>query len=295
MNLFNCSTAAEFLAIARAALEANEAANNLMYGLALRLEAYPERIQTPPYFAAVQAEGELLAAAIMTPPHNLVVLSTQAAHERAAFERIARDLHENGWLVPGVLGPNQPALAFAQAWQRLTGQTFALAMHERVYELRAVIPPPHPGGSMRPALEADLELAARWMLEFETEAIPQELHSLESTRETVRQKIVDWDFYLWEDGAPVSLAGRTRPTPHGWTVGPVYTPPEQRGKGYATALTAELSQLLLDSGKQFATLFTNLANPTSNSIYQKIGYRPVCNFDMYRFSRTEQHPTKTEK
>jgi uncharacterized protein len=284
MNLQPYSTAAEFLAVARAALEANEAANNLMYGLALRLEEHPERIQTPPYYAAVQAEGALIAAAIMTPPYNLVVLSTQATPDRAAFDCLARDLQEKGCPVPGVLGPNQTALTFAQAWQALTGQTFALAMHERVYELRAVIPPPQPAGMMRPVLEADLELAARWLVDFESEAIPQEQHSLEDARATVRQKIADWDFYLWEDEVPVALAGRTRPIPHGWTVGPVYTPPQYRGKGYATALTAELSQLLLDSGKQFVTLFTNLANPISNSIYQKIGYRPVCDFDMYRFN-----------
>ncbi len=79
------------------------------------------------------------------------------------------------------------------------------------------------------------------------------------------------------------MAGKSRPTAHGISVGPVYTPPSLRGRGYATALVAELSQHLLDSGYQFTTLFTDLANPTSNSIYQKIGYQPVCDFTEYAF------------
>jgi predicted GNAT family acetyltransferase len=81
----------------------------------------------------------------------------------------------------------------------------------------------------------------------------------------------------------VALAGRNRSTPHGYCIGPVFTPPQFRGRGYATALTAALSQALLEGGKQFTALFTDLANPTSNSIYQKIGYRPLCDFDEYRF------------
>jgi predicted GNAT family acetyltransferase len=81
----------------------------------------------------------------------------------------------------------------------------------------------------------------------------------------------------------VALAGKSRITPHGACIGPVYTPVERRCRGYAPALTAALSQHILDGGKQFVTLFTNLANPTSNSIYMKIGYTPVCDFDRYHF------------
>ncbi len=81
----------------------------------------------------------------------------------------------------------------------------------------------------------------------------------------------------------VSLAGKTRPMPHGIVIGPVYTPPELRGHGYASAVTAGLSQHLLDSGYQFVALFTNLANPISNSIYMKIGYKPLGDFNEYKF------------
>ena len=86
----------------------------------------------------------------------------------------------------------------------------------------------------------------------------------------------------WHDGVPVSMAGFGGPTPNGNRVGPVYTPPELRGRGYATACVAELTARLLNE-KRFVFLYTDLANPTSNSIYQKIGYRPVCDVDQYRF------------
>jgi hypothetical protein len=90
---------------------------------------------------------------------------------------------------------------------------------------------------------------------------------------------------LWEvDGSPVSMAGYTGPTPHGIRVSYVYTPAEHRRKGYASACVAALSQQLLDRGFDFCFLFTDLHNPTSNHIYQQIGYQPVVDVDSYRFS-----------
>jgi predicted GNAT family acetyltransferase len=87
----------------------------------------------------------------------------------------------------------------------------------------------------------------------------------------------DGGFLLWVDGGEtVSVSGWGGPTPNGIRVGPVYTPPELRGRGYATALVAELSQSLLDGGRSFVFLYTDLANPTSNAIYERIGYRMVC-------------------
>ena len=94
----------------------------------------------------------------------------------------------------------------------------------------------------------------------------------------------DGGFPLWEDGgAVVSASGWGGPTPNGIRIGPVYTPPELRGRGYATALVAELSQTLLDEGRRFCFLFTDLANPTSNAIYERIGYVRVCEAAMISF------------
>ncbi len=283
MILKSLQSAAEFLQETQAALQANETVNNLMYGLALRLQSYPARIQIPPYFCVVRQGSELQAAALMTPPHNLVVFAAEGGDAAGAFALIARALHAGGWPVPGVLGPNEPALAFACAWQALTGETYRLKIHERVYELRQVVPPPAPPGRMRPAEPGDLELVARWIYDFTREAVPDEAAILAEVREDSRVKISEQDLYLWDDHQPVALAGKTRPTPNGVCIGPVYTPAEFRRTGYATALTAALSQLQLDGGKKYTALFTNLANPISNNIYQKIGYCPVCDFDLYGF------------
>ena len=83
-------------------------------------------------------------------------------------------------------------------------------------------------------------------------------------------------FWLWEDtDVPVSASGYGGKTLNGIRIGPVYTPPQHRGRGYATSLVAAQSQWLLDSGYRFCFLYTDLANPTSNAVYQRIGYRQV--------------------
>jgi len=89
---------------------------------------------------------------------------------------------------------------------------------------------------------------------------------------------------VWEDNTPVSMAGASGPTPNGIRVGAVYTPPERRRRGYASGLVAALSQEQLDAGKRFCFLYTDLANPTSNKIYQDIGYEAVSDVDEYHFA-----------
>ncbi len=273
--------AVAFLSQTQAALLEHEAANNLMLGLCLRLKRHPERIERPPYFATVTAAGDLLAAAVMTPPYNLIVFGPRGA-DPAAWRLIAADLRRGAWPVPGVLGPSDVADLFAQTWAATGGGSYRPGMSERIYELRQVIPPAVPGGGLRPATETDLELATAWGVAFIQEA---GLHDPpEQTRKNMATKIADRLLYLWDvGGVPVSLAAGTRPGMHGISVGPVYTPPVYRCRGYASACVAALSQRLLDAGWEFCTLFTNLANPISNSIYQKIGYRPVCDFNEYLF------------
>lgn len=86
------------------------------------------------------------------------------------------------------------------------------------------------------------------------------------------------------------MAGVVAHTPHGARIGYVYTPPEWRGRGYASACVAGLSQRVLDSGRRFCFLYTDLSNPTSNALYQRIGYEHVCNVIDYEFSVTSRRP-----
>lgn len=105
----------------------------------------------------------------------------------------------------------------------------------------------------------------------------------EEVCQAVEDRITRSSLFLWEDGRPVSMAAGSRQTTHGIVVNQVYTPPELRNRGYATSCVAALSQHLLDQGHTFCALFADLGNPTSNSIYQRIGYRPVVDFGEYYF------------
>jgi predicted GNAT family acetyltransferase len=155
-------------------------------------------------------------------------------------------------------------------------------MHLRIYELRQVTPAPSTPGRFRVAAEADVPLVASWTRRFIEEALPNDDPNVAD--EAAKRRIRGGEMFLWEDGGrPVSMAAKSRPMNRGITVNMVYTPPDLRGRGYATACVAALSQHLLDEGWKFCVLFTDLSNPTSNSIYQKIGYRPVCDFDQLGF------------
>ncbi|MEO7230190.1 MAG: GNAT family N-acetyltransferase, partial [Candidatus Limnocylindrales bacterium] len=166
-----------------------------------------------------------------------------------------------------------------------TGRAGRLAMAERAFRLSRVVPPAPVPGAWRLAAERDRALLGAWILAFYREALPDD-DTLPDIEQTVSRWIVGVGrvVYLWEvDGRVVSMVGAGSPTPNGIRIGPVYTPPEDRQRGYASALTAAASQDQLDQGRRFCFLFTNLANPTSNHIYQAIGYEPVTDIDMYRF------------
>lgn len=281
MHLTILRDAADFLAQAAPALEKDEVANNLMLGIALRLQHSPESARQQPYLAVVQDEGGLVAAALMTPPHGLIV-HAERGDAQVGFARVAHDLEANGWPVSGVIGRSEAADEFLHIWSRLTGAAVLRTTHERVYRLDRVVEPRWPEGRCRRAVEGDIALTAAWVRAFQNEALPDHPHPDEL--EWAQARVGAGQVWLWERGdEPVSMAVRGRETAHAAAIGPVYTPPEQRGHGYASAVTAKLSQTILESGCRYAMLFTDLANPTSNSIYQKIGYEPVCDYAEYVF------------
>ncbi|NPV67278.1 MAG: GNAT family N-acetyltransferase [Anaerolineae bacterium] len=269
--------AESFLAVAQDWLEAHEVEHCLLLGVARRMRGAPP--ESDLLFATVTDAGRLAVAAVMTPPYPLLLVAT----DHAALPPLVDGLLAAGWSIPGVTGPEAAAEAFGAAWAKATGQTARLVRDMRLYCLEDVIPPPAPPGRFRQAVEADAPLLADWMAAFEAEATPDNPPSDTATR--IRVRIAAGELFVWEDGGqPVTFAGTTRPLRTCISIGPVYTPPEQRRRGYATACVATLSQWLLDQGWQHCALFTDLANPTSNSIYQKIGYHPVCDYRTYRFS-----------
>lgn len=273
--------AESFLKVTRGALERHEAANGLMFGLVLRLIHEPNAYGSQPYYATVESAAGLQVAALMTPPFKLQIYA-ELGYDRAGLELVAEALLRGEWPVPGVMARQAVAEAFAALWRDRTGAGHRIGMRQRIYELRQVVPPDYPPGEFRPAAVEDIELARQWGRGFYEDCFGDEHY--ERTMATAEEMVKNGTLFMWADGAPRSMAGRTRPTPHGEAVSFVYTPPGERRKGYATAVVARLSQQILDEGKLFCTLYTDLSNPTSNSIYQKVGYRPIAdvidiNFD----------------
>jgi predicted GNAT family acetyltransferase len=158
-------------------------------------------------------------------------------------------------------------------------------MAQRIHRAESAVQPQGVPGAMRRADERDRPLLVEWSEAFAAEAVPHAPAG--DADEMVRERlagVAGAGLFLWEHGGrPVSLAGCAGRTPNGIRVGPVYTPPDFRGHGYASALTAALTRTLLDGGRRFCFLYTDLANPTSNRIYERIGYRPVSDVDEYRF------------
>jgi predicted GNAT family acetyltransferase len=270
-----------FLEYCLPVLQQEEVANSLILGIAHKLrENLYYYGKKHPFMGILQEGNRLVAAALMTPPHNLVIGCAQEECS-AAWPLLASALLDSGWSPPGVLGISEHARVFAEQWSHLTGSRYDLAMNERLYELRTVLLEPPATGSMRPARVADFDLVRRWQHAFVREALG-DMEPL-PTDERIKQRIENKDLFLWVDAKPVSMAARTRPMGKGIAVGDVYTPPDHRRKGYASALVASLSQHLLDSGFTYCTLFTDLSNPTSNAIYQRLGYRPVCDYSLYKF------------
>jgi uncharacterized protein len=271
-----------FLEHAGEFLAAREAEHNLILGLSSRLRQEPLLFGEPPYLAVVEDGGRVVAAALRTPPH---LLGLSEIDDEGAIEPLVADVSQVFASLPGVIGPKGRVETFVRAWEAATGAQGHRALAERIFRAESVRPPEGVSGWMRAHEDADHELAIRWMDEFVAEALPESHPEAESSEDFVkrRQNDPDGGLVFWDDGAPVCIAGFGGPTPNGIRIGPVYTPPDLRGRGYGSALTAALTQQLLDGGRRFCFLFTDLANPTSNSIYQRIGYRPVADVDQWAF------------
>jgi predicted GNAT family acetyltransferase len=147
----------------------------------------------------------------------------------------------------------------------------------RIFEARRVTPPSNVNGGLRRATVADRDRLVKWYTAFAADTgLAEERNQLVQSIE-LRLESEHGGIWFWNvAGTPVSLVAAGGPTPRGIRIGPVYTPPEHRRSGYASAATAAVSQLYFDAGREFVFLFTDLANPTANHIYQAIGYRPVC-------------------
>lgn len=273
MEVVRLDDAAAFLAEAEPLLLADEARHNLILGIAGTIRDAPDLYPLRSLWL-VRDGLDVMAAALRTAPYNLILARPRSSPALVALAETVAATEE----IPGVVGTVPEIHEFAELWSKHTGVHGRVNMRQGVYALDQVELVPSVPGSARVATEHDRELALRWWIAFGEEVLHEGGPGRERAEASLDHKLSDpaSGILLWEDaGEPVSLAGWGGATPNGIRVGPVYTPPELRGHGYATAVTAELSQRQLDGGRSFCFLYTDLANPTSNAIYERIGYRRV--------------------
>jgi predicted GNAT family acetyltransferase len=281
MQLDRYERPAQFMSAAGDFLSQREAEHNLMLGILSGLERDPDAYDGPPLLAAVSGnDGQIVAAVLRTPPHNLVMSEVD---DLAAIPTLVAGLI--GDALPGVVGPPKAVRAFADAWTSANGGSWRVGREERIYRLSEVSAPAAGPGAARLADASDRDTIGKWLAEFEREALDEEAEA-----GMIERALDAWlrggarRFWLWHlDGRAVSMVGAGGRTPNGVRIGPVYTPKPERGRGYASQLTAWVSQTMLDEGRRFCFLYTDLANPTSNHIYQAMGYQPVTDALMVSF------------
>lgn len=280
MQVITHPNASSFLEQNRTFLEERESENNLLLGLAETLSKNPLAYsRTVPFYWSVIHEGQSVLCGLQTPPKNLITYGLEQYIEEAT-NHFAQYLQEEAYAVPGVVGPKYVALHLSQSWSRLNKVSFKEKMAMGVYRLDEVAPIAYSEGALRLATMDDLALVSHWIYEFYQVVLTPV--SEDEARGMAEKRIPKREIYIWENEQPVSMASSARPTRQGCAVNLVYTPSTFRGKGYASTCVAALSQKLLER-YQFCSLFTDLKNPTSNKIYQQIGYYRVADFMEYRF------------
>jgi predicted GNAT family acetyltransferase len=219
-------------------------------------------------------------AALRTPPWFMLTSEIDATDAKAVVE---------AWLtqdpdLPGVDATPGAARAVAAAWSELTGGTATLRMSEKMHSLTEVVDPPHPAtGALRQADRSDRDLLIDWEREFVTEA--GLIGDGDAAAAATDRRLSNGLAYVWEDGGPVSFLGMNRPIAGVVRIGPVYTPPEHRRRGYAGTAVAAASRLALSNGARACMLLTDDTNPTSNKIYAEVGYEVFGAWEEYAFER----------
>lgn len=222
-------------------------------------------------------QGDLRLAVLRTPPWPLLVSDLDPAHAPELVDR---------WLtadpeLPGVGGLRESARAAAASWRALTGGRTLCRMRMLLHVLAEVVEPPRPAsGTLRGARRRERDVIVEWNRAFEREAdvvVSDESGALADAR----LRAGGW--LVWDDHGPVSLVGITPPVAGAVRIGPVYTPPELRKRGYASSAVAAVSRRALAEGATTCMLFTDVANPTSNRIYADVGYRPIGEWEEHSF------------
>ncbi len=260
-------------------LSAHPDANTVALTVLETLRAGQQFSEADPLLAWFTDDGAVTGAVSMTPPYGVLVGELPEGSE----VDLVAGLRARNAEVPDVMGTVETAERFAASWTAGQNLRTEVAMRHRRYTLDGLKPPePPPAGRARPAVAGDLDLVMDWLVRFHDEA---EASAASPQREIYQRRVELGLLWLWQDeqGIPVSMASRNVLVAGVSRIGPVYTPPHARRHGYGAAVTAACTRDALDAGARQVVLFTDQANPTSNAIYQQIGYRAVDDRLILRF------------
>jgi predicted GNAT family acetyltransferase len=237
-----------------------------------------------PFLATVKQNGKVMLAAMLIPPNAMLLLEKEEADGVAAVPYLAEYLVIEDYAIHKIMSPKAVGKAFAEQYAKVNLLEEKVVVDLRLYILKSVIQPASLPGKLRLAAEKDMSFLPEWIRGM-TEETNQLLTKGEAV-EMAKARLESGSLFIWEaDGRAVSMASKARPNIKGVSVNLVYTPKEWRGRGYASACVAALSEHLLSEGYEFCTLYTDLSNPTSNKIYQNIGYVPVCDYIELKFNQ----------
>jgi len=262
----------DFATIAEPYLLKHEDIYSLFYGV---LQGIKNGRYQEYFMVSIMEDGKLLALLQMTPPHplNLIVIDEQ--DKERVIDFVVDELLNRKIQVPSVVGIKTVILAFTEKWKLKMDKNSKVLMDQGLYRLDQVTPSLEgTTGSWRYSKIEDAPLIEQWYQDFENDTGITKT-PIAQIKERVLQFIKENEVFLWEDeGQIVSMMKKSRPSEHGVTVSFVFTPKEQRKKGYARTMVAAGSQELLKTF-DFCVLYTDMLNPTSNKIYQEIGYRKI--------------------
>jgi predicted GNAT family acetyltransferase len=255
-----------FLAAAAPMAARGQASASFFTGWAHAMKRTPPAADERVYLATVR-DGAIYGVAIRRDDGPVIIGQSDAAAATAFADDLARDSAG----LQGVVGALRAAEAFAQRWHELTGRTRRVRVRLRQHALTTVNDLPVAPGAPRTATAADTE----WLLEGQSAFVAEVglPDPPERMRTLLPKRVLRGEYRIWDHDGRVAFAGFSDAAPDFARIAPVYTPPEYRGRGYATSLVARMSSELLARGKRSLFLTTDIANPTANAIYARIGFR----------------------
>ena len=273
MKLAKHNNINDFLLKNETLLLERESFHNLILGLAYSIRDKKIEVTGPLYYSILNESNQVIASALRSNDDRPFIVTEMSPD---AVDLLIKDLSKSKTSLKAVVGEEVTATYFRDQWTNLNKLNFKINIHLGVYECFKVILPKVILGDLIEATIEHKTILMEYIAGFQRDCFPQGPIALENVEKLMKRHLDNRSIYLLlKDKEIVSMAANTRSTLNGGTISLVYTPPSLRGKGYASSVVALLASKVMNDGKKFASLFTDLTNPTSNSIYQKIGFNKI--------------------